>query len=50
MGEPGWFPDHTAERIDEYQRTTPGARVADAIAVSRTATRFAAIGYKNRAR
>ncbi len=50
MGEPGWFPDHTAERRDEYRRTTPGERVAEAIAVSRTATKLAVAGRKRRER
>jgi hypothetical protein len=41
MGQPGWLPDHTAERRAEYRRTTPGERVAEAIALSRTATKIA---------
>jgi hypothetical protein len=50
MGEPGYFPDHTAERRAEYRRTTPGQRVAEAIEVSRTATKLAALAARRRAR
>jgi hypothetical protein len=50
MGEPGYFPDHTAERRAEYRRTTPGQRVAEAIEVSRTVTKLAAIGARRRER
>jgi hypothetical protein len=50
MGEPGWYPDHTRERREEYRRTTPGERVAEAIEVSRFVTRLAAIGRERRAR
>jgi hypothetical protein len=50
MGQRGWLPDHTAERRAEYRRTTPGQRVAETIAVSRTATKLAAIGHERRAR
>ena len=50
MGEPGWLPDHTAERRDEYRRTTPGERVAEAIEVSRTATKLAVLAARRRAR
>jgi hypothetical protein len=42
MGQKGWFPDHTAERRGELARTTAGERVAEAIELSRTATRVAA--------
>jgi hypothetical protein len=48
MGEPGWFPDHTAERREEYRRTTPGERVAEAIEISRTATKIAAAAHRRR--
>jgi hypothetical protein len=41
MGQPGWIPDHTAERRAEYRRTTPGERVAETIALSRIATKIA---------
>jgi hypothetical protein len=45
MGERGWFPDHTEERRAELERTTTGERVAEAIALSRTATRIAAAAH-----
>lgn len=35
------FPDHAAERRNEYASTTPAERVAVAINLSRTATRIA---------
>ena len=50
MGQPGWFPDHTAERREEYRRTTPGQRVAEAIEMSRLATKIAAAGHAHRER
>jgi hypothetical protein len=50
MGEPGWFPDHTSERRAEYARTTPAERVAEAIELSRTATRLAALARERRER
>ena len=46
MGEPGWFPDHTAERRSELARATPGERVAEAIELSRTATKLAAAAHR----
>jgi hypothetical protein len=46
MGEKGWFPNHTAERRAELARTTPGERVAEAIELSRTATRVAAAAQR----
>ena len=50
MGEPGYLPDHTAERRAEYRRTTPGQRVAEAIEVSRTATKLAVLAARRRGR
>jgi hypothetical protein len=50
QGEKGWYPDHTAERRAELARTTPGQRVAEAIALSRTATRIAAAAQRQRER
>lgn len=50
MGEAGWLPDHTAERREEYRRTTPGERVAEAIEVSRFVTKLAVAGHERRAR
>jgi hypothetical protein len=50
MGEPGYFPDHTAERRAEYRRTTPGQRVGEAIEVSRTVTKLAVLAARRRAR
>ena len=50
MGEHGYLPDHTAERRAEYARTTPGERVAEAIEVSRTATKLAALAARRRER
>jgi hypothetical protein len=46
MGEPGFFPDRAAELRAEFRRTTPAERVADAIALSRLATRLAVIGSR----
>jgi hypothetical protein len=50
MGEPGWLPDEDAIRRAEFVETTPGQRVAEAIAISRTATKIAAAGRRRRAR
>ena len=50
MGQPGYFPDHTAERRKEYRRTTPGQRIAEAIEASRFVTRVAVAGHRRRAR
>jgi hypothetical protein len=50
MGERGWFPDHRAERRAEHPLTTPSERVAEAIALSRTATRVAAVAHRQRER
>jgi hypothetical protein len=50
MGEPGWFPDHTAERRAALARTTAGQRVAEAIELSRTATKIAAAAHRARER
>jgi hypothetical protein len=50
MGEKGWFPNHTAERRTELARTMPGERVAEAIELSRTATRVAAAAQRQGAR
>jgi hypothetical protein len=50
MGEPGYLPDHTAERRAEYRRTTPGQRVAEAIEVSRTVTKLAVLAARRRGR
>jgi hypothetical protein len=50
MGEPGYLPDHTAERRAAYRRTTPGERVAEAIEISRMATKLAALGARRRER
>jgi transcriptional regulator with XRE-family HTH domain len=41
-GTPGWFPPHDVERRRDFQETTPEDRVAQAISLSRTATRIAA--------
>jgi hypothetical protein len=46
MGQPGWLPDHAEERREEYRRTSPGERIAEAIAISRTATKVAAAAYR----
>lgn len=43
MGEPGYYPDHAAERRVEFTRTTPGERVAEAIELSRVATQVAVL-------
>jgi hypothetical protein len=50
MGEKGWFPDHTAERRAEFAKTTPAERVAEAIELSRTATRLAVAASQRRER
>jgi hypothetical protein len=50
MGEKGWFPDHAAERAAEFARTTAGERVAEAIELSRTATRLAVAASRQRER
>jgi hypothetical protein len=50
IGDRDWFPDHTAERRTELARTTPAQRVAEAIALSRTATRIAAAAHHQRER
>jgi hypothetical protein len=50
MGEPGYLPDHTEERRAAYRNTTPGERVAEAIEVSRTATKLAALAARPRER
>jgi hypothetical protein len=44
-GPARWLPDHTAERRAEYRRTTPGQRVAETIAISRTTTKLAEAAY-----
>jgi hypothetical protein len=44
MGTPGYFPDHSAERRAEFAETTPAQRLAEAIRLSRVATRLAAAG------
>ncbi len=49
-GERGYFPDHDAERRDAFKRTTPGQRVAEAIEISRVATRLAVVGQQQRER
>ena len=41
IDQPGYLPDHTAERREKYRRTTPGQRIAEAIEASRFATRVA---------
>ncbi len=46
MGEPGWLPDHTAAWREEYRWMTPGQRVAEAIALSRTVTKIATAAYR----
>ena len=42
MGMPGYFPDHADERRAELAATTPAERLAEAIRLSRVATRLAA--------
>ena len=44
MGTRDYFPDHAAERRAELEHTTPAQRLADAIELSRVATRLAAAG------
>jgi hypothetical protein len=48
MGLPGYMPDHRPERRADYLRSTPGERLAEAISLSRSATRLAAAGAAER--
>jgi transcriptional regulator with XRE-family HTH domain len=41
-GSPGYFPPHVEEHRRDYRELTPAARVAEAMSISRTATRIAA--------
>ena len=50
MGQPGWLPDEDAIRRAEFAATTPGERVAEAISISRTATKIAAAVERQRER
>jgi hypothetical protein len=50
MGQPGWFPDEDAIRRAEFRATTPAERVAEAISISRTATKIAAAADRQRER
>jgi hypothetical protein len=50
MGQPGWLPEEDAIRREEFRRTTPGQRVAEAISISRTATKIAASAQRARER
>jgi hypothetical protein len=45
-GERGYFPDHAAERRDEFRRTTPEERIMEGIALSQFSTRVAVAGRK----
>jgi hypothetical protein len=49
MGSRGFFPDQLEERRQELRTLTPGERVAQAIKLSRTATKIAAAGARVRA-
>lgn len=49
MGTRGFFPDQTEERRREFALLTPGERVAQAITLSRSATRIAAAAALTRA-
>jgi hypothetical protein len=40
MGLPGYMPDHGQERRADYLRSTPAERLAEAISLSRAATRL----------
>jgi hypothetical protein len=42
MGTPGFFPGQTEDRRREFMLMTPAERVAEGIALSRSATRIAA--------
>jgi hypothetical protein len=46
MGSQGYYADHAQERRTELARTTPGERIAEAIRLSRFATRLASIGRR----
>jgi hypothetical protein len=49
MGTRGFFPDQAGERRREYTLLTPGERVAQAIRLSRSATKIAAASARARA-
>ncbi len=49
MGTRGFFPDQAEERRREFTLLTPGERVAQAIKLSRSATRIAAAAARARA-
>jgi hypothetical protein len=49
MGIPGYMPDHEQERRADYLRSTPAERLAEAINLSRSATRLAEAGAAERA-
>jgi hypothetical protein len=49
MGTRGFFPDQAEERRRELALLTPGERVAQAITLSRSATRIAAAAARARA-
>lgn len=40
-GQPGYFPSERDERRADFRELSPGERVAEAISISRTATRIA---------
>jgi len=48
MGLPGYMPDQGQERRADYNRSTPGERLAEAISLSRSATRLADAGTAER--
>ena len=50
MGMPGYLPDHGRERRADFLRSTPSQRLAEAISLSRTATKIAAAGAEARKR
>ena len=50
MGQQGWLPDEDAIRTAAFRSTTQGERVAEAISISRTATKIAAAAQRRRER
>lgn len=50
MGLPGYMPDHRHDRRADYLRSTPGERLAEAISLSRSATRLSVAGTTEQSR
>jgi hypothetical protein len=50
MGEPGWYPDHTAERRADFAHTTAADRILEALELTEVVTRLAAAGREKTGR